>query len=1018
MSQPYYFRHYEVENGLSNNAVITALQDKYGFVWLGTSDGLSRFDGNSFKVYKHLAGDPYSLKSNSVYCLYEDSKGSLWVGTEKGISLYDPAHDAFRQPVPVDNGTVRSICDDADGRLWFILKDALYYYDPQKRRTVKKYIPGITYVSVVYKDAKEGIWIGSVDGKIVYLQGNQATVYNVSARPQNSVEAIHAFKDNQLLIGTSKEGLLEFDRSQKTIKHLINGKEKAANIFVRNILQVSDSSFFISTENGLYIYNPVNSSYRHLLKTSLNPFSLSDNALYALCKDSEGGIWIGSYFGGVNYLPHSPLIFEKHIPTSDPNSLSGNAVREITKDRYGNIWIGSEDGGLTLLDPAKNAFKKYKPDRLNRLSSSNIHGLLAIGHQLLIGTFERGLDIMDIPEKKVVRHFNAGSGPYDLKSNFINKIFQSSGGEIWICTAHGVFRFDIKQGRFYRQQALPANVFYSAIAEDSTGTLWIGSHNKGVFYFNKNHTGSLILPTDKKNILRNTRILYLMPDTNNQLWVCTIDGLFCINLNNKNYKYYNSEQGLPSDIVYAIVKDNLGNYWIPTSQGLAWLDKQTHQIRVFRQNNGLLNNQFNYQSVYKNENGDIYSGSIKGLIKFNPAFFHTTEYIPPLYITKLQLPRTNSAPQAGFTNDIPLLTKKQIELTYDQATFNIEFAALEFTDPLNILYTYKINNSNWYQVGNTRKITFANLSPGTYDITIRSTNGAGTWMPNEKTITIKILPPLWKSPAAYLLYAAVIIAIVLISFRYYVKRQKEKQRYKMDIFALNKEKELYQAKMEFFTNITHEIKTPLTLIKVPLETISKSANEIPQFQKHLQIMNSNAERLFELTNQLLDFRKTETEHYQLYFSETDLNQIITDTWGRFTPAMEQKKIKHSLITVAHPVIVWGDKDALTKILSNLVDNAIKYCDAQVIFKIEVPGQQDVKIIVMNDGPVVPLESRSKMFDPFIRLNIKNTSGSGIGLSLARSLTELHKGMLIYSTTNNFNTFELTLPYITICETKN
>lgn len=1008
MGQPYYFRHYEVENGLSNNAVITAIQDKYGFVWIGTGEGLNRFDGNSFKVYKHLPGDPYSLKSNSIYCLYEDANGSLWVGTEKGIFQYDPVYDAFRQPVPVADKTVRSICDDANGRLWFILKDELYYYDLQRKITVKKYIPGITYVSVIYKDVKEGIWVGSVDGKIVYLKGNNATVYNISSRPQNSIEAIHAFKDSQLLIGTAKEGLLKFDRSQKTVTHLINGKKGAANIFVRNILQVSDSSFFVSTENGLYIYNPVNNSYRHLLKDPANPFSLSDNALYALCKDREGGIWIGAYFGGINYLPSSPLIFEKYIPTSNPNSLSGNAVREITKDRFGNIWIGTEDGGLTLFDPAKNVFEKFRPDGLNHLSSSNIHGLLAVENHLLIGTFERGLDIMDIRDKKVIRHFNAGSGPYDLKSNFINKIFQASGGDIWLCTAHGVFRFDMRQGRFYRQQTLPADVFYSAIAEDSTGTLWIGSHNKGVFYFDKNNTGNLTLPADKKNILRNTRILYLMPDVNNHLWVCTIDGLFCINLNNKDFKYYNSEQGLPSDIVYSIVKDNLGNYWIPTSQGLAYLDKQTGQIRVFRQNNGLLNNQFNYQSVYKNENGDVYAGSIKGLIKFNPASFHTNPYIPPLYITELQLPRTNSAQQAG---DIPLLTKKQVELAYDQATFNIEFASLEFTDPLNILYAYKINNSNWYQVGNTRKITFANLSPGRYDITIRSTNGAGAWMPNEKTITIKISPPFWKSPIAYILYAAVIIAIVLLSFTYYVRRQKEKQRYKMDIFALNKEKELYQAKMEFFTNITHEIKTPLTLIKVPLETISKSANEIPQFQKHLQIMNSNAERLSELTNQLLDFRKTETEHYQLYFSKTDLNQIITDTWSRFTPAMEQKKIKHSLMLTAYPVIIWGDKDALTKILSNLVDNAIKYCDAQVILKMEEPAQEVVKIVVMNDGPVVLPESRDKIFAPFIRLNIKKASGSGIGLSLAKSLTELHKGTLVYSTTNNFNTFELALPYV-------
>ncbi|MFT4093881.1 MAG: two-component regulator propeller domain-containing protein [Niabella sp.] len=1009
-AQPFYFRHYEVEDGLSNNTVITALQDKYGFIWLGTSEGLNRFDGSDFKVYRYSPNKPHGLKSNSIFCLYEDGKGLLWAGTERGFFRYDPAIDDFRQPLPLENGTVRSICDDDDGRLWFILSNELYYYDTQRNIAVKKYIPGITNVSVLYKDVKKGIWIGTTDGKVVYLHNNQANIYKITNRPRSSIEAIHACKNNRLLIGSSKDGLQEFDLSKKRIRQLIKEEKEYATVFVRNILQVSDSSFFVSTENGLYIYNPVNNQYQHLLKSSINPFSLSDNALYALCKDSEGGIWIGSYFGGVNYLPYAPLSFEKYFPTTSPHSLSGNAVREITKDRYGHLWIGSEDGGLTLFDPRKNIFEKYKPDGRNRLSSSNIHGLLAVGNKLLIGTFERGLDIMDLSARRVVKHFNAGTGAFDLKSNFINKILQTSGGDILLCTANGVFSFDINKERFYPQPALPEAVFYSAIAEDSNGTVWLGTHNQGLFYLNKNDTGAFRLTADRKHILRNTRILYLMPDTNNHLWVCTIDGLFDINLADTSFKYYSTEQGLPSNMVYTIIKDNLNNYWITTSKGLVHLDTHTQQIRVFRKNNGLLNNQFNYQSAYKNEEGDIYLGSIKGLIKFNPAFFHIARFVPPLYITALQQTGIHLESQSGFNNDIPLLLKKELQLKHNQATFNIAFAALQFTDPLNILYAYKINGSGWYAIGNTRKIAFVDLAPGKYNITIRSTNSAGLWMPNEKNITIEIWPPFWKSPVAYLLYTLFTIAIILLSFGYYVTRQKEKQRYRMHIFSLNKEKELYQAKIDFFTNITHEIKTPLTLIKLPLERITAAISNNRQLQQYLQIMNSNTQRLLNLTHQLLDFRKVETENYTLYLSDIDVVEMTKKIARSFQPALTEKNISLKFASSEKKIIIAADKEALTKIISNLIDNAIKYCDRHIDILFEhAAGSGMVILQIKNDGPVIPENLRDKVFDPFFRHHDEKISGSGIGLPLAHSLILLHKGTLIYTVRHHKNIFSVSFP---------
>ncbi|MGC4234863.1 MAG: two-component regulator propeller domain-containing protein [Niabella sp.] len=1009
--QSFYFRHYGVEDGLSNNSVINIVQDRLGFMWFGTSDGLNKFDGNNFKIYRNT-GEAGSIGSNSIYSLLKDSRGILWIGTEKGLYYYNYDSDSFSKLNIAAPGSVRSICDDGKGGIFFTIKNQLFHFTGLGRSLIKKTFGSVKELTTIYRsNIGNSIWLGTSDSRLLYFSADSVAAFKLSGSHLNSIETIAGYDAGYLMIGTSAEGLMKFDINNAKAYPLINKENTGEDIFVRGILKQSDSTWFISTERGLFLYNQYTSRFKRFIKDIANPYSLSDNALYGMYKDNEGGVWIGSYFGGINYLSYNNNQFEKYFPTPLANSLAGNAIREITKDRYGNLWIGSEDGGLTKYDASKKLFIKYTPNPVNRMSSSNIHGLLALENQLLIGTFEHGIDVMDIASGKVVKNYPAGSGPYQLKSNFINKIFRTSDNILLICTAQGIYRFDIQKGLFYLIKELPVNTFYSAITEDHNGTVWIGTHNRGLFYLTKSGAGLFTANTNNGHKLSDTRILYLMEDTGKYLWVCTTDGLHQLNLKDSSRIYYNKVKGLPSDIVYSIVQDNFNNYWIPTSQGLARLDHKSRQIKIFRRYNGILNNQFNYQSVYKETNGDIYIGSIKGLIRFNPSAFHSKAYIPPLYITALQQPGINLQPDSTDRSRISLLNTRHLELPYNQASFNIEFVALNFTNPVNITYAYKINNSGWYQLGNMRKIAFTNLSPGKYDITVRSTNGAGLWMPNEKNITIRILPPIWKSKTAYLLYSIAVIVLITLLYKYFSNRQKEKQRYKMDLFVLNKEKELYQAKMDFFTNITHEIKTPLTLIKVPLETISKNAGEIPQFQKHLQIMKSNADRLFELTNQLLDFRKTETDHYQLYFSQTDISEIITDTWSRFTPAMEQRKIKYSLSVAAQPVIIWGDKDALTKIISNLMDNAIKYCDTEVSLQMKKPElQQTIQITVMNDGPAIPPEFRDKIFEPFIRLHIKNVAGSGIGLSLARSFTELHKGTLEYFAINNFNIFELTLPY--------
>lgn len=639
--QPYYFRHYEVEDGLSNNTVITILQDRYGFMWFGTSDGLNKFDGTTFKVYRNT-GQPKSIGSNSIYSLLEDKDGALWIGTEKGLHAYNRHQDNFDLLNNVPKESIRGICAGEKDSLWFIAGSHLFLYNTRSKKLQKKILPGILEVTFLYNDPNNnGLWLGSSDGKIASLTNTHLTLYNVSQKKYNTIEAIAGYQKDRLLIGTSVEGLKIFNLSTKSISTVISKINTGKDVFVHGILQNSDSSFFISTENGAYHYNIVRNSFERIAKEISNPYSLSDNALYGLFKDKEGGIWMGTYFGGINYLPKGAIQFEKYFPGNKEHSLSGSAIREIVKDDRGNLWIGSEDGGLTKFDPAKSKFTKFYPNPQNGLSSSNIHGLLALKNKLLIGTFEHGMDVMDLTKEKVIKHYRAGENNTVLKSNFINKIFKTSNNkEIIVCTASELYNFDTQNGSFTLKDKFPINTFYSAIYEDHNGTIWVGTHNKGLFFTNKKGVLNYELIQNGIDIFKTTRIVYITEDSFHQLWVCTINGLYCIDPVKRTYKLFNTTTGLPGNVVYTVVPDNENNYWVATSGGLANINHITQRVKVFTNANGLLNNQFNFQSAYKDPNGNIYFGSIKGIIRFNPESFQKDDYIPPIFFTNIQLADT------------------------------------------------------------------------------------------------------------------------------------------------------------------------------------------------------------------------------------------------------------------------------------------------------------------------------------------------------------------------------------------
>jgi len=1002
--------------------VICSLQDKKGFLWFGTKDGLNRFDGYTFKIFRNDPDNPKSIGNNFIHSLYEDKDQNIWVGTLIGLYRYNPLNESFDLIEVTKNRDVRDIKLDSKGNIWYIAGLTLCKYN-EKSKKLKTFDArihsGATSLSIT---ANDEVWVSTTDGFIQKYKETKDTFENynvfINSKPTISswIEKLYDTGKGFFFIGTSNQGIKAFDTGTLTYKDILAANPDQTPIYARDFIAKGDDEYWIATESGLFIYNLKTGKYNNLRNKFDDPYSISDNAVYTLARDKEGGIWAGTYFGGVNYYPNQYTSFEKFFPQGGTNSLSGYAVREICNDKDGNIWIGTEDGGLNKLNHKTGVFEHFKPTGAKTsISHTNIHALLAVDNELWIGTFERGLDVMDINTSKVLRHYSAGQAPNELKSNFIESMLKTRSGEILVGTSFGLYRYNRAGNDFTLLNEVPGNLHYSNLIEDDHGTIWASSLRDGLYFYNPGNKTSGYYRHEENNrkSLSSNAVNSTFIDAKGGLWVATENGLNRFNEKEGNFRRYNSKSGFLSNVFYKILEDMKGNLWISTSRGLVCFDTSTNRIKSYTKANGLLSDQFNYSSAFKDLNGRMYFGSVKGLISFFPDQFRQNKFVSPVYITGFQI--YNKEIEINKKNSP--LTKSinftdEIELAHDQSTFSIDFAALGFTAPEMTEYTFKMEglDKNWTYLKTNRKVYFTNLLPGTYIFKLKAANSSGIWSNKITELKIVIKPPLWASPLAFLFYALLIAVAIYYAIRYYHQRISNKNKRKIELWESKKEKELYQAKIEFFTYVTHEIRTPLTLIKGPLEDVMKKAEEVPAITDNLVIMKKNTNRLIELTDQLLDFRKTEIKGFNLNFVNVNVSKLLEENCLRYKSAMEKKGLMLSVNLPEEPLYAYADPEALNKILSNLIDNAVKYAAGQI--EITLNSDTDTfDIEVKSDGDLIPSNMHKKIFEPFYRMESnKDQRGTGIGLPLARSLAELHEGTLMLSTDDGIgNVFSLTLP---------
>ncbi|MES2276242.1 MAG: two-component regulator propeller domain-containing protein [Bacteroidota bacterium] len=1023
--QSYYFKHYQADEGLAHNTVITVMQDSKGLMWVGSRGGLNRFDGYTFKAYRNKKNKFGSIGNNIVNAIAEDKTGLLWIGTGQGIFKYDPYKEAFTQLEGPPVTGISHILIDRKNNVWFLSGGALYEYIQGQNKLIDLKMRA----SCLAFDNNANLWMGNDDGMVKVYNTTTGLFTEIrivdKSVPANlrSISKILPACGNEILIGCFKQGLKSYNTQTGVIKSLLQHNSDNTEIYVRDITAENDQEYWVATESGIYIYDLATNTSYNLRKRAGDPYSISDNAVYTVCKDNQGGMWAGTFFGGLNYYSKENARFEKYYPLLGINSISGNAVREICPDNKGNLWIGTEDAGINKFDLKTGKFTGYTANgKKNGLSYPNIHGLLAVGNQLFVGPFLHGMEVMDMRSGLVTDRFKLIGEKNNMISDFVLCVYLTKDSTLLIGTTDagsGLFAYDRKAKTFTRIKQIPYNSYVYDIKEDDEGNIWTGSIAQGAFYYNPKtgRHGNIRFGDRVKNKIVNEFAVYgILEDSNHAMWFTTEGGgLIKLSADRKTIKKFTTESGLPSNVLFRMLEDNSKRLWISSLKGLICIDMQTDRFKIYTQSNGLITDQFNYNSAYKDANGKMYFGSVKGMIAFNPAEFGQPDISPPTYITGFQINNKEIIP--GI-KDGPLaksiLYTDTIVLAHDQNNFSIEFAALNYSSPGVTRYKYLMKgiDKDWTYLNSNRNAYFTDLSPGKYTFIVQAESNLGSWTGKEHRLFIQVLPPFWKSYTAYFCYMLVLIISLYLSIRYYHHYLERKNLNKLQLFEHEKEKEIYQAKIEFFTNIAHEIQTPLTLIVGPVERLIKKVEEQPAIKKSLLMVEKNARRLADLTAQLLDFRKTEMDQFGLNFVNVNIINLLEEQIAGFKQEAERCNINLSLQQPENQVIAFVDREALVKICGNLVSNAIKYGASKAIVSVSPFNDNDEQFTILfsNDGKTIPDEFREQIFEPFFRLRGNDKPGTGIGLSLAKSLTELHNGSLkLLSGHADLIVFELTLP---------
>ncbi len=1009
LAQNYYFKTIDRENGLSNNTVYDIMQDKQGFIWLATQKGLNRYDGKSFKVFAKEPKLSNGLTSNSFFTMVQDKEGIIWIGTDDGLFTYNPATEFFTDIELRDTkgekirGAVRSLFIDKMDNIWIAMTDTcLFRMSAERRSTCWSLLRNMSQgsqIKSVCSGPDNRIWVATSEDGLIRLIPETGEIKVFHNDVINKLSYVFPLGGEALLVGTTGKGALKFNLRRLAFEKMDDIVPGDLTVFT--IFKDSKENLWVGTEKGLY--GLTSKGTEHFTHISNDKYSLSGNLVLTVEEDREGGLWIGTFSNGANYYSEFLSQFEKYYPAEGPGRISGHNVSQFQSDGAGGIWIGTEDGGLNRFDIDSKSFSRTK------LQSRNIHSLAMVDDRLWVGTYGDGLFQLDTagnPKKLNIA--------LDLSEDNIYSIKQDHSGRIWLGTDHGLFKAENSKDRFVRMNPQNITVQVNDILEDFNGILWFATQGEGVFRYDS-----------ARNIWQNTsfdsgnesyggkNIICLLEDNEHNIWIGTDGAGIYLEDNSKNVitKHLTTDNGLPDGVVLSLVQDSDGFIWGSTNRGIFRFCPTEGSVQRYNMESGLPYDQFNPNSSHLAEDGKICFGGIEGFIAFNPCDIKVPQHSSSLIFNHFQLFNNHSGPgSADYPLEKSVTCAKEIVLHPGQDVFSIGFTDLIYAPSPETSYSYRLAglDKDWIDIPQPQDVTYSKLPTGNYIFEARAMNkGQSNEDGNVISIAVKVLPPFYKSKAAKILYA--LLAMLLICLTGLNLNNRIKARNKLIIKQMEDEKErdLYNSKIEFFTNITHEIRTPLTLIKVPLDDVIRHTNEKDPNYEKLSIIKRNSDRLLKLANELLDFKKIGSEKLNFNFTKVNISNLLKYTVGGFIPSATVKELDLSMVLPDDDIFADADSEILTKIISNLLSNACKHASKKVQVRL-FTDKDHFKIEISNDGDPIPDYQSDRIFKPFVKLD-PNIKGSGIGLPFARNLTESHGGRLILDKNSDPVTFLVDLP---------
>lgn len=1019
------FKKYQVEDGLSHNTVWCALQDSHGFVWLGTNDGLNCFNGLNSKIYRNVLNDKFSLGNNFVQALFEDENQDIWVGTNSGLYIYDRKHDRFshfdkKTPYGVFiSSEVKKIIKSGNGLVWIAtLGQGLFVYDQEKDSLHQNSLQASFMWDVCESGSK--IYSSSLQEGLLCFdkEGNFIRSYPLMAAGNNPDNyRIHCLLPiaGNIWFGAGSNLLYCLDENSGKLDYY---NASAFNFgAINSLLSYSDTELLLGTDNGLYLFNIVAKTFVRIDNPS-DPRSLSDQSINAMMRDVEGGIWILTNLGGVNYQAKQTKRFDYYPPVYHEGMVyAGKVIGPFCENRDGNIWVGTRNG-LCFFNTATQQLSRYEIGGHVNLKY-DIRSLLLDDDRLWMGTYSEGLKVLDIKTGKLKSYNHQKDIPNTICSDDVLALCKDRSGNIFVGTSWGLCQYNAKEDDFSTITTIGSMISVVDITEDLYENLWIATSSSGVFRYSMHddHWKHYLHESSDSTTITNNSIITLFEDRKGTMWFGTNGGGLCsFNADTETFVDFDPTSTLlPNRVIYSIEEDKMGNFWISGNTGLVTINPVTKQhFRRFTVDDGLQGNQFTAQSSLKTADGTLYFGGINGFNAFVPEQFTDNQYIPPVYITDIRLPYLvdERAMKEKLHLEEPLYRAKTITLPYEYNSFSISFVALSYEDPLKNKYSYRLKgvDKDWVTSPNLNIASYTNLSPGKYEFEVRGSNNDHLWNEENASLLIVITPPWWLSVWAYCLYVLCLLGVACYIAWRWNKFVKMKYKRRMKEYQITKEEEVYKSKISFFVNLVHEIRTPLSLIRLPLEKLLEERRG-ERDARYLLLIDRNVNYLLGITNQLLDFQKMESGGIRLNLKRCNVSELVKVVYEQFSGSAELNKLLITLDIPKKEVYAQVDSENVCKIIVNLIGNAVKYARTRIDVRL-VAVEDGFKILVEDDGPGVPDAEKQRIFEAFyqVRDAKPGVEGTGIGLAFSRSLAELHHGTLtVADSSYGGSSFVLSLP---------